>query len=83
MITAAHCGIIFSRNISLTVLCMNVVRLKTIHTFFLHCNLSEQPGHDLFNRVSTFCQPTVNIFVYGRHDLSVNENAELLSGSIL
>ena len=47
--------------------------------FFLHCNLYGQLRHDLLDRVSTYCQPTVNVFLYGNTDLTDVENAELFS----
>ena len=47
--------------------------------FFLHCNLYGQLRHALLDRVSTYCQPTVNIFLYGNTDLTDVENAELFS----
>ena len=83
MITAAHCGIIFSRkNIIDSPVC-KCGEVENTSYSFLHNNLSGQPRHALLNRVSTFCQPTVNIFVHGSNDLSVNEIAELFSGAIL
>ena len=45
--------------------------------FFLHCNLYGQLRHALLDRVSTYCQPTVNVFLYGNTDLTDVENAEL------
>ena len=51
---------------------------KTSH-FFLHCNHYGQLRHALLNRVSTYCQPTVNAFLYGNTDLTDVENAELFS----
>ena len=47
--------------------------------FFLHCNLFGQLMHALLDRVSTYCQPTVNVFLYGNTDLTDVENAELFS----
>ena len=47
--------------------------------FFLHCNLYGQLRHDLLDRVSTFCQPTVNVFLYGNTDLTDVVTAELFS----
>ena len=47
--------------------------------FFLHCNLYGQLRHALLDRVSTYCQPTVNVFLYGNTDLTDVENAELFS----
>ena len=44
--------------------------------FFLHCNLYGQLRHDLLDRVSTYCQPTVNVFLYGNTDLTDVENVE-------
>ena len=32
--------------------------------FFLHCNLYGKLRHDLLDRVSTYCQPTVNNFLW-------------------
>ena len=45
--------------------------------FFLHCNLYGKLRHALLDRVSTYCQPTVNVFLYGNTDLTDVENAEL------
>ena len=47
--------------------------------FFLHCNLYGQLRHALLDRVSTYCQPTVNVSLYGNTDLLDVENAELFS----
>ena len=47
--------------------------------FFLHCNLYGQLRHALLDRVSTYCQPTVNVFLFGNTDLTDVENAELFS----
>ena len=47
--------------------------------FFLHCNLYGQLRHALLDRVSTYCQPTVNVYLYGNTDLADVENAELFS----
>ena len=47
--------------------------------FFLHCNLYGQLRHALLDRVSTYCQPRVNVFLYGNTDLTDVENAELFS----
>ena len=54
--------------------------------FFLHCNLYGQLRHELLDRVSTYCQPTANVFLYGnvlpdQTDLTETdaENAELFS----
>ena len=47
--------------------------------FFLHCNLYGQLRHALLDTVSTYCQPTVNVFLYGNTDLTDVENAELFS----
>ena len=55
-------------------MCVNAMRLK-----FLHCNLYGQLRHNLLDRVSTYCQPTVNVFLCGNTDLSDVENAELFS----
>ena len=38
--------------------------------FFLHCNLYGQLRHALLDRASTYCQPTVNVFLYGNTDLT-------------
>ena len=35
--------------------------------------------HALLDRVSTYCQPTVNVFLYGNTDLTDVENAEFFS----
>ena len=35
--------------------------------------------HALLDRVSTYYQPTVNVFLYGNTDLTDVENAELFS----
>ena len=58
---------------------MNAVRLKILHIFFLHCNLYGQLRHAFLDRVSTYCQPTVNVFLYGNTDLTDVGNAELFS----
>ena len=47
--------------------------------FCLHCNLYGQLRHALLDRVSTYCQPMVNVFLYGNTDLTDVENAELFS----
>ena len=52
---------------------------NTSHYFFFHCNLYGQLRHSLLDRVSTYCQPTVNVFLYGNTDLTAVENAELFS----
>ena len=67
------------RKISLIILYVDAVRLKIFHIFFLHCNLYGQLRHALLDRVSTYCQPTVNVFLYGNTDLTDVENAEIFS----
>ena len=52
---------------------------KMIRNVFLHCILYEQLRHALLDRVSTYCQPTINVFLYGNTDLRDVENAELFS----
>ena len=47
--------------------------------FFLHCNDFVQLRHGLLNRVLIFCQPTVNVFLYGSTGLSDDQNAEIMS----
>ena len=37
--------------------------------FFLHYNVYRQLRHDLLDRVSTYCQPTANVFLYANTDL--------------
>ena len=38
--------------------------------FFLQCNLYGQLRQALLDRVSTYCQPTVNVFLDGNTDLT-------------
>ena len=54
-------------------------KIEDTSNFFLHCNLYGQLRHALLVRVSTYCQPTVNVFLYGNTDLRDVENAELFS----
>ena len=48
--------------------------------FILHCNLYGQLRHALLNKNWTYCQLTVNVFLYhGNTDPTYVENAELFS----
>ena len=44
--------------------------IENASRLFLHCNLYGQLRHVLLDRVSTYCQPTVNVFLYGNTDLT-------------
>ena len=44
-----------------------------------HCNLNGPLRNALLDRVLTYCQPTVNVFLYGNTGLTDVENAELFS----
>ena len=52
---------------------------KMIRNVFVHYILYGQLRHALLDRVSTYCQPTINVFLYGNTDLKDVENAELFS----
>ena len=53
-LTVAPCGIIFSRKISLTDLCVHVVKLKTLHTFS-RLYVSLEPFYLFHPRFITLC----------------------------
>ena len=69
---------LFQKNIIDNPVCECDEIANTSH-FLLHCNLYGQLRHALLDRVSTYCQPTVNVFLYGNPDLTDVENAELFS----
>ena len=66
----------FRKNITNNPVCEYREIENTPH-FCLHCNLNGQLRHALLDRVLTYCQPTVNVFLFGNTDLTDVENAEL------
>lgn len=67
---------LFQKNIIDNPLCECGVVENTSH-FFLICNRFGQIRQDLLNRVSIYCQPTVNIFLYGSTDLPDDQNEDI------
>ena len=45
--------------------------------FFLRCNLYRNLRQELLNKISTFCQPTLDVFLYGRSHIPVEENTQI------
>ena len=45
--------------------------------FFLTCYRFRNLRQDLLNKISTFCQPTLDVILYGNIDLSVRENKQI------
>ena len=74
-----HIGIIYSRKNIINNLVLECGEIENTEHLFLHCNLYGQLKNDLLDRVSTYCQPTVNVFLYGNSDVTDDENAELFS----
>ena len=76
-----NCSLRYHRFQKKTSLIINPVcecgEIENTSHLFLHCNLYGQLRHALLDRVSTYCQPTVNVFLYGNTNLTDVENAEL------
>ena len=65
LISHKHLGLTFSQD------CSSHDHLELVKT-----NAWQHIKHDLLDRVSTYCQPTVNVFLYGITDRSDVENAD-------
>ena len=49
--------------------------------FLLNCNLFQNLRDDIFNIVTTYCQPTSNVLLYGNANLSEEENKPFFCSS--
>ena len=45
--------------------------------FFLRCNLYRNLRQELLNKISTFCQPTLDVILYGSSHIPVEENTQI------
>ena len=46
-------------------------------TFLFDCQYFQNLRHELFNKITTICQPTVNILLFGSEQLSEIENRQI------
>ena len=67
---------LFLKNIINDPLCECGAVEDTNH-FFLTCNRFRNLRHVLLNTISTFCQPTLEVILYGSTDISVEENKQV------
>ena len=67
---------LFLKNIINDPLCEYGAVEDTKH-FFLICNRFRNLRHVLLNTISTFCQPTLEVILYGSTDISVEENKQI------
>ena len=47
--------------------------------YLLNCNLYQNLREELLNTVATYCQPTLNVLLYGNANLSDSENKTIFS----
>ena len=69
---------LFSKNIVESPLCVCGEVEDTKH-FLFDCHYFQNLRHELFNNITTICQPTVNILLFGSEQLSVIENRQIFS----
>ena len=67
---------LFSKNIIESPLCACGEVEDTKH-FLFDCQYFQNLRHELFNKISTICQPTVNILLFGSEQLSEIENRQI------
>ena len=53
--------------------------IEDIEHYLLNCNLLQTLLEELLNTVTTYCQPTFNVLLYGDANLSESENKTILS----
>ena len=54
-------------------------KLKTLNNYLLNCNLFQSLCEELLKTVTTYCQPTLNVLLYGNANLSESENKTIFS----
>ena len=67
---------LFSKNIIESPLCACGEVEDTKH-FLFDCQYFQNLRHELFNKITTICQPTVNILLFGSEQLSEIENRQI------
>ena len=67
---------LFLKNIINDPLCECGAVEDTNHFFFI-CDRFRNLRHVLLNTISTFCQPTLEVILYGSTDISVEENKQI------
>ena len=67
---------LFSKNLIDNPLCICGSAEDTYH-FLLTCNRFSNLRQELFNKVSTICRPTLNVFFYGNDELSMKQNKDI------
>ena len=66
----------FSKNIVESPLCVCGEAEDTKH-FLFDCQHFQNVRHELLNKITTICQPTVNILLFGNEQLSEIENRQI------
>ena len=67
---------LFSKNMIESPLCVCGEVEDTKH-FLFYCQYFQNLRHELFNKITTICQPTVNILLFGSEQLSEIENRQI------
>ena len=53
------------------------VAVENNQHFFFHCHRYRNLRQELFNKISAFCLPTIDVILYGDTDMSVDDNKEI------
>ena len=69
---------LFSKNIINDPYC-ECGEIEDTEHYLLNCNLYQNLREELLNTVTTYCQPTLNVLLYGNANLSDSENKTIFS----
>ena len=69
---------LFSKNIINDPYC-ECGEIEDTEHYLLNCNLYQNLSEELLNTVTTYCQPTLNVLLYGNANLSDSENKTIFS----
>ena len=58
---------------------VSVEKFEDTEHYILNYNLFQNLREELLNTVTTYCQPTLNVLVYGNANLSESENITIFS----
>ena len=58
---------------------VSVEKFEDTEHYILNCNLFQNLREELLNTVTTYCQPTLNVLMYGNAYLSKSENITIFS----
>ena len=66
---------------SLRALYVYAGKLKIPNTFFLECSLYNNIRHDMLTAISRFCNPGLDVLLYGNPTLSNETNISIFTAS--